>query len=80
MNIRVGIWVFSQSGNDLEITVAGTDDLVTISNWYRGDNFQLDQIETGSSTLLNSQVDQLVSSMASFDVPKWSWKCYSTKC
>ncbi len=62
------LW-FSRSGNHLEITVAGTDDRVRIANWYSNTNYQLDQIEVGTSTLLNNQVDQLVSAMAAFDVP-----------
>ena len=62
------LW-FSQSGNHLLINVAGTDDQVTVNNWYSNINYQLDEIEAGSSVLLNSQVDQLVSAMASFDIP-----------
>ena len=62
------LWL-SRSGNNLQITVIGTDDVVTVNNWYSGDNYQLDQIEAGSSVLLNQQVDQLVEAMASYDVP-----------
>ncbi|MEJ2074461.1 MAG: calcium-binding protein, partial [Reinekea sp.] len=62
------LW-FSRSGNNLQITVAGTDDRVTVSNWYSNANYQLDQIEVDSSVLLNSQVEQLVSAMASYSVP-----------
>jgi len=62
------LW-FSRSGNDLQITVAGTDDQVAISNWYSNSNYQVDRLETGFSVLLNSQVEQLVSAMASYSVP-----------
>jgi Ca2+-binding RTX toxin-like protein len=62
------LW-FSQHGDNLRITLAGTEDQVTISNWYRDSNYQLDRIEAGNSTLLNNQVDQLVSAMAAYDVP-----------
>ncbi|NJM32203.1 MAG: hypothetical protein HC848_04190 [Limnobacter sp.] len=62
------LW-FSRSGYSLQINVAGTDDQVTVSNWYSGSNYQLDQIEAGSSVLLYAQVEQLVSAMASYDVP-----------
>ena len=62
------LW-FSRNGSNLQITVAGTDDRVTISNWYSNANYQLDRIEVGSSVLLNSQVEQLVSAMASYNVP-----------
>ncbi len=75
------LW-FSRSGNNLQITVAGTDDQVTVSNWYSNTHYQLDSIEAGApelldnlsvlsnpSVLLNNQVEQLVSAMASYSVP-----------
>ena len=62
------LW-FSRSGNNLQITVAGTDDQVTVNNWYSNTNYQLDSIEVGASVLLNNQVDQLVSAMAAYSVP-----------
>ena len=62
------LW-FSRSGNNLQITVAGTDDQVTVNNWYSNTHYQLDSIEAGTSELLNSQVEQLVSAMASYNVP-----------
>ena len=61
------LW-FSRNGSNLQITVAGTDDQVTINNWYSNANYQLDRIEVGASVLLNSQVEQLVSAMASHSV------------
>ena len=60
---------FSRSGNNLQITVAGTDDQVSISNWYSNGYYQLDTIEAGDSVLLNNQVEQLVSAMAAYAVP-----------
>ncbi|MDO6613601.1 calcium-binding protein, partial [Shewanella sp. 1_MG-2023] len=62
------LWL-SQNENDLQINIVGTDDQVTISDWYSGGNYQLDQIEMGGEVLLNAQLEQLVSAMASFDVP-----------
>jgi Ca2+-binding RTX toxin-like protein len=62
------LW-FSRTGNNLQIVVAGTDDKVTINHWYSNANYQLDQIEVGSSVLLNNQVEQLVSAMASYSTP-----------
>ena len=62
------LW-FSRAGNNLQISVAGTDDKVTVSNWYSGANYQLDNIEAGALVLLNNQVDQLVSAMAAYNVP-----------
>ncbi|MDX1695294.1 MAG: calcium-binding protein, partial [Ketobacteraceae bacterium] len=62
------LW-FSRNGNHLQITLVGTGDQITVSNWYINANYQLDRIEAGSSVLVNSQVDQLVSAMAAYDVP-----------
>lgn len=36
---------------------------------HYGADYQLDQIEAGSSVLLNNQIDQLVSAMATYDIP-----------
>ncbi|MFT6350542.1 MAG: Ca2+-binding RTX toxin-like protein [Psychromonas sp.] len=62
------LW-FSRNGDNLQITHAGTDDQVIVNNWYNGADYQLDSINTSSSVLLNNQVDQLVSAMATYDVP-----------
>jgi NAD/NADP transhydrogenase alpha subunit len=47
----------------------GTDDQVNVVNWYQGDGYQLDVIETEFSQLQKDRVDQLVNAMAQFDVP-----------
>ena len=62
------VWL-SRNGNNLQVNLVGSDDQVTINNWYSSDYYQLEKIEVGSSVLLNNQVDQLVSAMASFSVP-----------
>jgi Ca2+-binding RTX toxin-like protein len=62
------LW-FSQQGNDLAMTLAGSDDSVMVANWYSNDANQIEEIIVGDLVLLNTQVDQLVSAMASFDVP-----------
>ena len=62
------LW-FSKSRDHLLITVAGTDDRVTVSKWFSSDDYQLERIEAGSSVMLNNQIDQLVSAMASYNVP-----------
>ncbi|MCP4186990.1 MAG: calcium-binding protein, partial [Gammaproteobacteria bacterium] len=62
------IW-FSQAGNNLIVTLAVSDDQITINGWFGNDYYQLDSIEAGSSVLLNNQVDQLVSAMAAYSVP-----------
>ncbi len=45
------------------------DDSVTISNWYSNKHYRLDGIQARTSALLNNQVDQLVSAMASIKAP-----------
>jgi hypothetical protein len=62
------LWL-SRSANDLQINIEGSDDQVSIDNWYAGVSNQLDEIRVGNAVLQNNQVDQLVSAMASFDVP-----------
>ncbi|EPJ49289.1 MAG: hypothetical protein OFPII_01710 [Osedax symbiont Rs1] len=62
------LWL-SRSGDDLQINITGSDDQVKVDDWYAGEQYQLDQIRVGNAVLLNNQVDQLVSAMASFDVP-----------
>jgi hypothetical protein len=62
------LW-FSRDGNDLTITRAGTDDQVTIAQWYAAPAYEVDRIEAAGSVLLNNQVDQLVAAMAAYDVP-----------
>ena len=61
------LW-FSQSGNSLQIDIIGTDDKVTISNWYASDAYKLEEIHVNDSSILNNQLEQLVSAMSSFDV------------
>jgi len=62
------LWL-SRSGDDLQINIEGSDDQVKVDDWYVGENHQLDEIRVGNAVLLNNQVDQLVTAMASFDVP-----------
>jgi Ca2+-binding RTX toxin-like protein len=62
------LW-FERAGNHLQISAVGADDVVTINNWYSGEAYQVDRIEAGGFTLVNSQVENLVNAMASFDAP-----------
>ncbi|WP_271273454.1 cadherin domain-containing protein [Aliamphritea hakodatensis] len=63
------LW-FSRHGEDLRISVVGTDDQVTVDDWYTGSDAQLDQIETDAAVLRHSQVNQLVNAMAAFAAPE----------
>lgn len=69
------LW-FSKKGWDLEISVIGTTDKVTISKWsFWGPGTwekaqHIEQFRTGNGkVLLDNQVDQLVSAMAAFAPP-----------
>ena len=63
------LW-FRQSGSSLSVSIIGTGDKATISNWYSGSNYHLDQFKTADGkTLLDGQVQNLVDAMASFGVP-----------
>ena len=63
------LW-FSQAGNDLTIEVIGTNDEITVEDWYINSDYQVETLRSGDGlTLLNTQVDQLVQAMAAFSPP-----------
>ena len=63
------LW-FRKHGNDLEVLVIGTKDGFAIRDWYRGDQYHVEQFRTSAGkTLLDSQVQNLVDAMASFSPP-----------
>ena len=64
------IW-FRHVGNNLEASIIGTDDRLVIQDWYLGNAYRVEEFKTtdGNMTLLSSQVENLVSAMASFAPP-----------
>jgi Ca2+-binding RTX toxin-like protein len=63
------LW-FRHVGSNLEVSVIGTDDKATISNWYSGAAYHIEQFQTADGrTLLDSQVENLVTAMAAFAPP-----------
>jgi Ca2+-binding RTX toxin-like protein len=63
------LW-FTQDSSNLIVNVIGTNDQVTINNWYRKDDFHIEEFRTSNGLyLLDSQVDNLVSAMANFAPP-----------
>ena len=63
------IW-FSRNGYSLEVRIVGESAYSTISNWYSSAAYQLDAFELADgSTLMASQVENLVSAMAGFAAP-----------
>jgi Ca2+-binding RTX toxin-like protein len=63
------LW-FRKQGNDLQVSVIGGDDLLTVSNWYKGKQYHVEQFIAGDGkVLLDSRVQQLVDAMAAFNPP-----------
>lgn len=63
------LW-FRQVNSDLEVSIIGTADRVTLSGWYFGNSYHAEQFKTSDGkTLLDSQVQSLVSAMAAFAPP-----------
>ncbi|WP_374650074.1 calcium-binding protein [Dongia sp.] len=63
------LW-FSQAGNDLLMTIIGTNDTVTVQGWYSSTDRQLDRIQLSDGKYATaSDVEQLRSAMVSFSPP-----------
>jgi Ca2+-binding RTX toxin-like protein len=63
------LW-FQHVGRDLQVTVIGTSDKFTITNWFAGTQYHVEQFKTSDGkTLLDSQVQNLVDAMAGFAPP-----------
>ena len=63
------LW-FSRDGNHLTLDIVGSNDSILLENWYADSAAQLDIFTASERTLQRNQVDQLVSAMASFDIPE----------
>ena len=63
------IWL-RQVGNNLEASIIGTSDKLTLKNWYLGSQYHVEQFHTADGKLLlDSQVENLVQAMAAFAPP-----------
>jgi Ca2+-binding RTX toxin-like protein len=63
------LW-FVKTGNNLQVSIIGTSDKLTLTNWYLGSQYHVEQFKTSDGkTLLDSQVQNLVSAMAGFAPP-----------
>ena len=63
------IW-FRHVGSNLEVSIIGTSDKLTVQNWYTGSAYHVEQFQTADNhTLLDSQVENLVQAMAAFSPP-----------
>ncbi|MBN8455649.1 MAG: putative Ig domain-containing protein [Candidatus Accumulibacter sp.] len=63
------LW-FRHVGNNLEVSVIGTGDALTIENWYTGSACHVERFQTADNKLLiDSNVENLVQAMAAFAPP-----------
>lgn len=63
------LW-FRHVGDDLEVSLIGTQDTITIEDWYLDADCHIDRFQSGDGkVLLDSQVDSLVNAMASMTPP-----------
>jgi YD repeat-containing protein len=63
------LW-FAKKGNDLQVFVIGTDDMFSITGWYKGSAHHVEEFVTSDGkVLLDSQVQNLVNAMAGFQPP-----------
>ena len=63
------LW-FRQAGNHLEVSVIGGTDRFTVSNWYSGSSYHVEQFKAADGkVLLDTQVQNLVQAMAGFAPP-----------
>lgn len=69
-NINADQLWFTKSGNNLVVSVIGTTDKATVQNWYTSNAYHVEQFKSSDGkTLLDSQVANLVSAMASMTPP-----------
>ena len=61
------LW-FEKSGNNLLIKLIGTEDQVTVTNWYT-DGYSIDTIEAGGLALSENQVALMVQAMSAIGAP-----------
>jgi len=65
---KESLWL-SKQGNNLVIDVTGSDDSITIQDWYLDPAQRVDTFVAGSSALHANAVDNLVNAMAVFGAP-----------
>lgn len=63
------LW-FVKSGNNLEVSVIGTSNKAVVKDWYLGNAYHVEELKSGNGlTLLDTQVQNLVSAMAGLTPP-----------
>ena len=61
------LW-FTQSGSDLLIQGIGSSDQIKVDNWFGTNGAALSEIKLSDGNMLDAQLNQLVSAMATFAV------------
>ena len=60
------LW-FQQSGNNLKIDLLGTNNSITVNNWYASDQRnQVESVHSGDGQIIDAQLQQLVGAMATY--------------
>ncbi len=63
------LW-FQRQDNNLEVSIIGTNDRLSIANWYVGDAYKVEEFRTSNGAMtIESQVQNLIQAMASFAPP-----------
>jgi Ca2+-binding RTX toxin-like protein len=63
------LW-FTKNGNNLDISIIGTTDKMSIKDWYTNASNQVDKFKSSDGKeLINADVDKLVQAMAAFTPP-----------
>ena len=62
------LW-FEREGNNLKVSVLGTEDTVTVNSWYSNEDARLSQIQTDTKTIGTADIELLVQAMSSFSQP-----------
>lgn len=63
------LW-FSKNGNNLNVSVIGTQNGVTIKNWYSDSNAKIEEFYAGTGKMVTAaKVDSLVTAMSGFAQP-----------
>jgi hypothetical protein len=64
------LW-FRQVGQNLDVSIIGTTDVLHVRNWYSGENFRIEVLQLANGqTLQSDHVQSLVDAMASWAPPE----------
>ncbi|BAO67045.1 bifunctional adenylate cyclase toxin/hemolysin CyaA [Bordetella bronchiseptica] len=62
------LW-FARQGNDLEIRILGTDDALTVHDWYRDADHRVEAIHAANQAIDPAGIEKLVEAMAQYPDP-----------